>query len=260
MKNRITLLIDADVLVYQAAAAVETEVKWDDDLWTLHAFESDGIRCIKEKITYLKEIFKEPKTSLDMLYMFTSSVNFRKDVYPLYKANRKAKRKPIILNKLREYMMINYPSFIEPKLEGDDLLGIFSTMSYKKEEEKRIIVSIDKDMKTIPGYFFDMNKQEEGVKEISQHEADYWHMYQTLIGDATDGYSGCPGVGPKTATKILAKAPSKTYEEMWPLVVNTYEKKGLDEEDALVMARVARICRHGDYDFKTKEVKLWKKP
>ena len=62
MKNRITLLIDADVLVYQAAAAVETEVKWDDDLWTLHAFESDGIRCIKEKINYLKEIRSEERS------------------------------------------------------------------------------------------------------------------------------------------------------------------------------------------------------
>jgi DNA polymerase-1 len=43
-------------------------------------------------------------------------------------------------------------------------------------------------------------------------------------------------------------------------VVAAFESKGLTEEDALVQARVARICRASDYDFKTKEVKLWNPP
>ena len=36
-----------------------------------------------------------------------------------------------------------------------------------------------------------------------------------------------------------------------------YEKAGKTEEDALQMARVARICRFEDYDFKNNMVILW---
>ena len=44
---------------------------------------------------------------------------------------------------------------------------------------------------------------------------------------------------------------------MWKLVKNSYEKMGYTEEDALRNARMARILRAEDYDFKKKEVKLW---
>ena len=36
-------LVDADIVAFKAAAAVERPVQWDDDLWTLHAYESEGI-------------------------------------------------------------------------------------------------------------------------------------------------------------------------------------------------------------------------
>ena len=48
-----------------------------------------------------------------------------------------------------------------------------------------------------------------------------------------------------------------SIEEMWKLVVETYEKHGLDERDALQQARVARILRHGEYNNQTKEISLW---
>lgn len=51
---------------------------------------------------------------------------------------------------------------------------------------------------------------------------------------------------------------SMTIAAMWPVVVQAYEKKGLSEEVALVQAQIARICRRDDYDFKRKEVILWK--
>ena len=86
--------------------------------------------------------------------------------------------------------------------------------------------------------------------EISLEQADRTHLTQALTGDITDGYSGCPGIGPKTAIKVLKEGD-------WIEVVAAYEKVGLTEEDALIQARVARILRHGEYNKKTKEVKLW---
>ena len=82
-------------------------------------------------------------------------------------------------------------------------------------------------------------------------------MYQTLIGDRVDGYEGCKGIGDVTARKILGEIGEKSLEEMWDLVKKTFEEKGFTEADALRNARMARILRVEDYDFKKKEVKLW---
>ena len=39
------------------------------------------------------------------------------------------------------------------------------------------------------------------VTNISQWEADYNHMMQTLTGDQTDGYAGCPNHWTQNCTK-----------------------------------------------------------
>ena len=44
---------------------------------------------------------------------------------------------------------------------------------------------------------------------------------------------------------------------LWKGVVETYFTKGLTEGDALIQARLARILRHEDYDYKKKEPILW---
>ena len=84
------------------------------------------------------------------------------------------------------------------RLEADDMLGIKAT-----RDKGCIIVSEDKDLKTIPAKVFNPAKDTE-PHDISEQEADYNFMFQTLTGDKTDNYSGCPSVGPKTAEKILA--------------------------------------------------------
>src|SRR5262249_40632645 len=121
---------------------------------------------------------------------------------------------------------------------------------------RKIIVSADKDMKTIPGEHYDPNKRELGVVTVSRLEADGYHMMQTLTGDTTDGYTGCPGVGPKKAEKILGDEPHL----WWHRVVEAYDKAGLSEAEALTQARVARILRATDYDFKLKKPILWTPP
>ena len=84
-------------------------------------------------------------------------------------------------------------------------------------------------------------------------------MFQTLTGDPTDGYKGCPSVGKVTAEKILT--PHKNnYKKMWEAVVETYKSKGLSSKVALLEARMARIVRASDYNFKTKQPILWSPP
>ena len=70
-----------------------------------------------------------------------------------------------------------------------------------KGQRQAIIVSQDgvKDMKTIPTIVWDGKD----LLTISEPWADYWHLYQTLVGDTSDGYKGCPGVGKVKAEKLL---------------------------------------------------------
>ena len=81
-------------------------------------------------------------------------------------------------------------------------------------------------------------------------------MYQTLVGDMTDGFAGCPSIGGVKASRILAN--KKDLPEMWEAVVKEYEKQGLDENYALTQARLARILRASDWDSKKKKPILWR--
>ena len=74
---------------------------------------------------------------------------------------------------------------------------------------------------------------------------------QTLTGDVTDGYAGCPKIGPKTAEKILGSHPT------WNAVVQAYQKENLTADYALTQARLARILRASDWDEEKQQVKLW---
>jgi 5'-3' exonuclease len=243
-------LIDADILAYQASASVEKPIKWDDELWTLHANETEAKAMLLDMIISLVDKVKADTYTL----VFSDSSNWRKDVLPTYKMNRAGVRKPMVLKVLREYAMQTYPFQIRPTLEGDDLIGIMATGDQIIKGEK-IICSLDKDFKTIPGKHYNFGRDE--FFEIEHDHAQYWHMFQTLTGDSTDGYSGCPGCGPKTAEKILS---SLVPDDYWAAVCKAYAAAGLSEEEALVQARVARICQASDYNFKTKKVKLWNPP
>lgn len=246
-----TLLIDGDILAYRVTAAAETPIDWGNDLWTLHADLSDCRDNLDRQIAmYLEELKAD-----DIILAFSPPKNFRYRIYPQYKSHRQGKRKPVTYVPLKEYAHERYKTFERPDLEGDDVLGILATSPVIVKGEK-VIVSLDKDLKTIPGLICDM-REPITIQEITEEEADYNHMYQTLVGDTADGYPGCPGIGPVSATKLLADVP-RTYADMWPVVVKAYEKKGLSEEVALVQAQIARICRRDDYDFKKKEVIPWK--
>ena len=97
------------------------------------------------------------------------------------------------------------------------------------------------------------------MRIISEEDADYNHMLQTLTGDYTDGIPGCPSIGIKTAEKILA--PHKGNKEaMWQAIVRRYEMNNLDEKHALTQARLTRIIRNEDYNYERKRPILWQSP
>lgn len=238
-------LIDADITAFASAAAVEKPINWGDGVWTLHADEGEGQRIFRETIARIRGNVEADKV---ILAFSDNDANWRKDVLPTYKADRVTKRPPLLRRALTEWAKGEFECFTRPTLEGDDVLGILATRKRKRGEEF-IICTIDKDLKTIPGVHFNTNHKK--LFTVTEEEADRWHLIQTLTGDATDNYSGCPKIGPVAAQRILDAGAT------WENVVAAYEKAGLSEEEALVQARVARICRATDYNFKTKQVILW---
>lgn len=286
-----TALIDGDIFIYMAALANEYECQWDTWLWTLHANLDAAIAQFDDTVNDIVEDLKAD----NVVVALTDTTNWRKDVMPTYKHQRVTKRKPVIYQAMREYVAETRETFQRPGLEGDDILGILSTHAHLIKGEK-IIVSIDKDMKSIPGLLLNDGRARKGmagaltgfsstsyddyVVSVSEADADRYHMMQTLTGDATDGYPGCPGIGPVRAEQLLIeglvlepreypctrgvnKGTMQTKWEPgregtpWDIIISAYASVGLSETVALQNARVARILRADDYNFQLKEPVLW---
>lgn len=241
------LLIDGDVVLYEVCLACETATDWGDDMWTLHADMKEARQRFDGWVAGMQE--KLGATELPVITL-SDPANWRKEVLPTYKRNRKGKRKPLIFRELRKYVQDTYDSQQLDNLEADDVLGLLAT-GHQYASEETIIVTIDKDLLTIPGLCYYYNNPEDGIISVSEEQADANHLLQAIAGDPVDGYSGCPRVGMVRARRIIEADPT------WDSVVGAYAKAGLTEEDALLQARVARILRDGEYVYTTGKVKLW---
>lgn len=252
---KLTLLIDGDLILYKSTSAVEIDWRIDEDNHILFSNASEAFDLFVGSVDKLQ---RELGTD-DVVIAFTKGQSFRSELYEPYKAPRQGNRKPLAFADVRERVERTYRTLIHPGLEADDVLGIWAT---RGTFPNCIIVSEDKDLKTIPGKLYRQNE----LIEITEEEADYNFMFQTLTGDVTDGYPGCPGIGPKTAEKLLMakKHPDQPEEDLraswWKRVVGAYENAGLTAEDALTQARMARILRACDWDADKKEPILWAPP
>ena len=273
-----TLLIDADIVAYRSSAGTQRSYDWN----------GDGVKSIAAD---LKEATSEAERAINGFIEKLSPDNvivclsddfssFRKDrVDPTYKAVRSNTERPQFLYEVKNWLRSQYDTEERTALEADDVMGILATDPSRTDE--RIIVSMDKDMLTIPGKLY--RPQKGKLQTVTLEEADRYHLYQTLVGDTTDGYSGLPGTGPEAAAAILdeglmwlqeqrtfkagprkgmtvlewkARKGHHTTFSPWERVVAAYKKAGLGEGDALKQARMARILRHTDYDGRSPV--LWK--
>ena len=241
-------VIDADILLYKACRVAEEEVNWGDDQWILWSDLNKVKTIIDDQIDLLVEEMNAHRSIL----CFSDKRNYRKEINPEYKANRRGGRKPLCFKEALQYCKDQYPFRQFPNLEADDVMGIIATT---ENDNDYIIVSEDKDLLTIPGLHWDLKTKK--IYSLSTEEADFNFFAQTLTGDAVDNYKGCPSVGKVTAEKLLRTA-EKDGEDLWKTVVKRFEKAGLTEKDAIQNARMARILRKCEYNRETNEVNLWK--
>lgn len=237
-----TLLIDGDILAYRTAAAVQTTVDWGNDIWSV----TGNLKEAQQVFVSQMDEWREAAECSEVKLAYTSYPTFRHEIYPDYKANRSGTVKPILYRPLIDWSCEEYPHLQYAGLEADDLLGL-------NQRDDTVIASADKDLRTVPGSHLDLEAL--AVETVSEDEANARLFAQALTGDATDGYSGLKGVGPKTADKILDGCV--TEQELWTAVVDAYVGKGCTAEDALLSVRLARILRQGEYDSTTDQPILW---
>ena len=253
--RELTLLIDGDIVLFQASAAEEEKYDWQNGTSTVYSDPDRIMRIVRGSINNL--VVKLKATGV-IVALSDPKKNFRKKILSTYKENRKGSAKPSGWADARKMVEeSDYRIYARPTLEGDDVMGILATHP-TLVPGKKIVVSIDKDMETVPCTWYNPNQPEKGPQKIDEDRANYFHMFQTLTGDQVDNYKGCPRIGPVKATDILEGLTDPA--DMWDAVVETYVSKGLTEAHALTQARCARILRHTDYDFKKKEPILWTPP
>ena len=220
------LLIDADPIVYRAASSSETELDFNAETTVVIGDFKRGQQIVKQLV---RELMSKLDSS-DVRLFYTSSTNFRKEVDENYKGNR-IKRKPAGYRKLKEWAKSIYPSYEREGLEADDLLGIAVTAG---KYEDFILCSPDKDLQQFPVRIYN-NKE---LFQQTREAAEYKRWEQALTGDPTDGYPGCPGIGPKRASQILGKVKDGNY---YPAVLAAFLEAEQTEEDCIRNIRLATI-------------------
>lgn len=226
-------LIDQDLLCYRCAASAE-----NDDL---------GIAIYR--IDELLDNILNKTEATSYRAFLTSSSNFRKQIYPEYKANR-TQPKPKHLRDLQVYSLEKLNAEYAPDgLEADDALAI-NQKYLGVNIEDTIICSLDKDLLQVPGHHFSWEINGKGWSRpdtfIEQSELEGLRLFykQCLKGDTSDNVKGIEGLGEKKATKILADCTSQ--QEMFNIVRDLY---GNDEE-FIMNASVLWILRSLDDNWK----------
>ena len=86
------LLLDTDIFAYQATTSAETEVDLGGDIWSL----TMDMQQAKDTFEAAVDSIKARLETNDVLCCMSDHAgNFRKQVWPGYKSNRRKTRKPV---------------------------------------------------------------------------------------------------------------------------------------------------------------------
>lgn len=233
-------LIDADLIAYRCAASAENE----NELIAL-----TRVNDLYNRILY------EINASGHVGYL-TGSNNFRYEIYPEYKANRKNKPHPKHLEACRELLVTEWKCKVTDGIEADDALGI-----NHQAEPDSILVSIDKDLLQLPGKHYNFVKQE--VYQISTLQGLRNFYTQLIEGDASDNIPAFDGKfrtsRPKFVAAMLEPLQKLTIEiDMYYHAFSCYDNKENDFRGDLVqevMERNAQLLY-----IQKKEEDVWKRP
>ncbi len=197
--------------------------------------------------------------------------NFRKDIYPDYKANRHGMPDDLaaqlpVLHELLAAMRVEVVE--EAGIEADDIIGTISLAF----EGDSYIVSGDRDMLQLVSDKTTVLLTKKGVTDVEAVDPEVLREnynltpeqvieFKALRGDTSDNIPGVKGVGEKTAMTLLAR-----YGDIDALFAHVDEQKGVlhdklveGREMAYVSKKLATIVTDAaiDYDLQTASLPVY---
>jgi len=217
-------LIDYDSLIYKSVYKVVSIQEIKQFFYQNKSREWIEREIIERSINRLCNIGDGMMTEIEETgivishceYYITPRHSYRRKLFREYKENRYKRINTMLkwVNKVRQYLLDSHFAIVKEGFEADDLIAD----RVRELGTDYIIVSIDKDLKQLPGVHFDYYRPTSkeydawgqkvklpyrGIVIVSEEEARYSFWKQMLTGDGGDNVQGIKGIGPKTAEKIL---------------------------------------------------------
>lgn len=241
-----TAIIDGDIIAYTAACWAQAQNIDDENL--CGRVENETLRWASEAMC----------NKFIVAFSCSRDKNYRRTLWADYKLHRADKPTPPGLLTAKTHMRFHFSCIEAPHIEADDFLGILGSRPILKDGSIPVMVTIDKDLRQVPGWHFNPDKEDHPVR-ITEEEGNRFFHKQWIMGDATDNIPGLWKWGPAKADQLLE---GLSGAEMTQAVLQAYQDhpKGYPVEYAYVMAQCVRILRAGDYDALSQAVKLWHPP
>jgi 5'-3' exonuclease len=205
MSDATVHLVDASVYVFRAYYSTAAEFTDTD---------GDPVHAVFGFLGMLFSLLEQEKPRhLAVAFDTSLTTSFRNKIYPAYKANRELP--PPDIDKQFRYCRelverLGIAALADTEYEADDLIGT-ALAKLRAQGFKGVIVSADKDLTQLIGEhdrIWDFAKRErygaDGVKERLGVMPNQVADYLALCGDSVDNIPGVPGIGPKTASALLA--------------------------------------------------------
>jgi DNA polymerase-1 len=230
-KEKKLFLLDAYALIFRSYYAFIRNPMYNN--------EGLNTSCIFGFINTLEELLSKEKPTHIAVAFDPPGPNFRHEMFPQYKANRDAtpediiKSVPYIKDILKAY---GIPIIQIDGYEADDVIGSMAIKA-KADGYTVYMMTSDKDYIQILSeniYIYKPSRTGLGVEIVDCDKAckDFqltspkqFIDILALMGDASDNIPGAPGVGEKTAIKLITE-----YESIEKLFENTHCLKGKLQE------------------------------
>ncbi|MBH32348.1 MAG: DNA polymerase I [Gammaproteobacteria bacterium] len=201
-KLRNLILIDGSAYLYRAFYALPPlQNNQGQETGAIHGF-----------IKAINKITQDYKPTNIAVVFDPKGKNFRHDIYPEYKANRSkmpeelSSQIPILYTALD---LIGLRPIIKDGVEADDIIGTLAR-KFSKENIKIEIFSGDKDFAQLVNKNINIinpvnfeRLDEKGIERKYEVNPKYFIDYLSLMGDKSDNIPGVPGIGSKTAIKMI---------------------------------------------------------
>lgn len=212
-------------------------------------------------LTMLLKVLEDQKPDYLIVAFDLPQPTFRQQQYTAYQAKRPEMQSNLadqipLIHELLDRLKIKY--FEIPGYEADDLIGTIAESVKRTEESEVVIVSGDRDLLQLVDNKVKLCVPVKGLTETKTYSTeligqefgvrpDQWVDVKALKGDASDNYSGVPGIGPKTAQDLIAKYDTlenlyKHLNELKPplqiKLANGVENAGLAQKLAKIVTDV----------------------